>query len=685
MGNKEPKRINVTSPDLLAERLEKVRRLLPDLFDGEGDLNERALRAMLERDSVGGVGKFRFEWAGKQESEDLAFSPSLATLVADRDRSVNFDDTRNLIIEGDNLEVLKLLQTTYFEQIKCIYIDPPYNTGSDFIYSDKYSEDKRSYWESNGTTKKSVKLTSLAESNGRKHSKWLNMMQSRLYAARNLLRRDGAIIIHIDEHEGHRLRLLLEEAFGDENFLGEIIWDKRNPKGDARGVAYQHESILIFAKNVAEFEENNELKIPKKNAEIMLRKAVRLYSMVGKKVVPPQKADAMKVLGIRDKSKYEKKYSLEDINEEFQEWIKQRGTKLSRGEAAYKHIDECGNVYRPVSMAWPNNKEAPDNYFIPLKHPVTGRPCPVPEKGWRYPSETMQKLLEEELILFGPDETSQPTRKYLLGDNMSENLPSLMYHGASDDARLRKMGIFFENPKPVDVAKRLLTGFLSEDDIVMDFFAGSGTTGHAVTELNAESDRNLRFILVQVPAQIKERHSAREAGYETISALCIDRVRKAGEGIKDSDAALSVDTGFRVYHLAESHFPENLFRYEPSQSREENLAALKAHIEAASQVNLFGEGEDLMDLIVEISLKNGYGLFFTLEPLENEFSENQVFRLSGNGKSVLICLDSELKKSTVKNLAKKYAEEQLIVPKQSLGSEEMWTLRKSFGDNMRVV
>lgn len=680
---KEQEQINIKSPDQNAERLAELRRLFPDLFDGEGQIDEQALRQLVQPGSAG-MERFRFDWVGKQESKRQAFSPSRATLVADQKRSVDFDDTQNLIIEGDNLEALKLLQTTYFEQVKCIYIDPPYNTSSDFIYPDDYTEGKKAYWQKNGTIKDGVKMVALTESNGRKHSEWLNMLQSRLYAAKNLLRQDGAIVIHIDENESHRLRFLLEDVFGAENFLGEVVWDKRNPKGDSGKISYQHESILAFAKNLETFKANNSLTVPKKNAEAMLKKAAYYYAFVGQKRVPPKVADALETLGLKPGKEHEKEYTLEDANADYQDWITQQGTSLSGGESAYKFIDKDGEVFQTVSMAWPNNKKAPDEYFIPLQHPVTGKDCPVPAKGWRNPPATMKKLLDEKRIVFGRDETSQPRRKYLLKENMSENLASLLYYGASDDALLKKLGIPFENPKPIEVAKRLLYGFVDDGDLVIDFFAGSGTAAHAIMELNANGKKDIRFILIQVPEYTDEKHAACKAGYKTISALCIDRVKKAGAYIKENTSKTDFDKGFRVYRLTDSHFPENLFKSDPDKSEAENLAALKAHIEKASQSSLFDEF-DIEDIITEISLKNGYGLFFTIEQIEGNFADNKVFRLTGNGKDALICLDASLKDETIETLTAEYAEDQLIVTKRALDTAKTWTLQNAFGDNLRVV
>ncbi len=680
---KKQKQINITSPDQNAERLAELRRLFPDLFDGEGQIDEKALRQLVQPGSSG-IERFRFEWAGKQESKNKAFTSSRATLIADEKRSVDFDDTQNLIIEGDNLEALKLLQTTYFEQVKCIYIDPPYNTGNDFIYPDNYAEGKKAYWQRNGTIKDGVQMAALTESNGRKHSEWLNMLQSRLYAAKNLLRQDGAIVIHIDENESHRLRFLLEEVFGAENFLGEVVWDKRNPKGDSGKISYQHESVMAFAKNLESFKANNALSVPKRNAESMLKKAAYYYSFVEQKRVPPKVTDALKTLGLKAGKEHEKIYTLKDANSDYQEWITQQGSALSGGEAMYKYINKDGEVYRLVSMAWPNNKQAPDEYFIPLKHPVIGKACPVPAKGWRNPPKTMESLLGEGRIFFGENEKTQPQRIYFLKENMSENLASLLYYGASDDALLKKMGIPFENPKPIEVAKRLLYGFVDDGDLVIDFFAGSGTAAHAIMELNANGKKDIRFILIQVPEYTDEKHAAYKAGYKTISALCIDRVKKAGEYIKTNSPNSEFDKGFRVYRLIDSHFPENLFKSDSDKSEADNIEALKAHIEKASQSSLFDEF-DIGDIITEISLKNGYGLFFTLEQIKGDFGDNKVYRLTGNGKDALLCLDPALKDETIETLTAEHAEDQLIVTKRALDTAKTWTLQNAFGDNLRVV
>ena len=686
MTDKGPKKAGIASPDIRVERLAELRRILPDLFDGDGRLDERALRQLVQPSPAVEMERLHFEWAEKKSYLEAALAPCRATLVADEGRSVDFDHTRNLIIEGDNLEVLKLLRPSYSERIKCIYIDPPYNTGKDFIYRDNHTESKEAYWQKNGVMRDGVKLTALTESDGRRHSRWLNMMHARLFAARGLLRQDGVIVVHIDEHEHHRLRILLEMVFGNGNFLGEVVWDKRNPKGDSRRVSYRHEAILIFAKNVEVFEESGSIEVPKYNAPAMLKRAARHYSQVDKQVTPRAIAAALKTLGIEDKGEYAEKYTLEDANNEYQEWIVRQNSKLSAGEAAYNLIDNSGRVYQSVSMAWPNDKKAPKEYRAPLIHPETGKPCPVPDKGWRNPPEVMEELIEAGHIVFGPDETVQPRRKYYLDENPSENLPSLLYYGGSDGGRLKCLGIPFDNPKPVEVAKRLITGFLDDGDIMLDFFAGSGTAAHAVLELNVECNKGFRFILVQMPERIDKKHAAFKAGYKTISNLCIDRVKKAGEAIQSANGAIGIDTGFRVYRLAGSLFPENHYHYDPAMSEDENMAALEAHLKAAKRPELFdSKGKDTAGLIAELSLKNGYGLFFTLSEIDDSFAGNTVYRLRGNNREILLCLDSTLRKETVNTLVEQCSDQQLILSDAALNSSNRRVLQRAFGDNLMVI
>jgi adenine-specific DNA-methyltransferase len=335
------------------------------------------------------------------------------------------------------------------------------------------------------------------------------------------------MLVHIDEHEQANLTLLLNEIFGEHNQLGHVVWDKGNPKGDASGIAYQHESILIYARNKEKFLESNAMVRKKKNAERMLKKAQDLFKLLGRQGLPEdlKKLQRQYDLPLEVVSKLKRKITLEEINKQYTAWLKRQ--ELSGGERAYNKIDAQGNVYRLVSMAWPNKKTPPDDYFVPLIHPTTNKTCPVPHRGWRFPSYTMRQLLQKGEIIFGTDESVQPQRKYLLKNNLCENLSSILFYGGSDDELLRTLDIAFENPKPVEFTKTLVQSLTGGDlsDIVLDFFAGSGTTAHAVLEANKEDGGNRSFIMIQMAEPIEERSSMYKKGCRSISELTSKRIR----------------------------------------------------------------------------------------------------------------------------------------------------------------
>ena len=311
------------------------------------------------------------------------FTARLLEAIGDVD-----EQTDGVLFKGENFQTLSIMMARYRGGVKCIYVDPPYNTGDgDFPYKDNY-----------------------------RSSSWLAMMHDRLALSRDLLPAEGRLVSHIDEHEFRSLEALGEITFGSTSNMGPIVWDKRNPKGDARGIAGQHEYLTWFIKDPSVLaNEDAQLRRPKENAQKIIDKAADLISSHG---------------GINGRSRHS-----------FREWIRQQ--PFSGGELAYNQIDEDGVVFRPVSMAWPNKTKAPDDYFRPLLHPRSKKPCPVPARGWRNPPSTMDRLLGDGLVLFGPDETTQPTRKYLLRDNMHENVPSLFYFGGSDDDLQRNMASSF--------------------------------------------------------------------------------------------------------------------------------------------------------------------------------------------------------------------------------------------------
>lgn len=585
--------------ETMNEQGEVVRAIDKDVLMQE--INTKVVEGREER--------YRFTWPDKRKSIHLANAPIAKTLRPCREESVNFDTTENLYIEGDNLEVLKLLQETYLGKIKMIYIDPPYNTGTDFVYEDDYSMDNAQFiMQNGGYDEQGNRLFKNMDTNGRFHTDWLNMMYPRLKLAKDLLADDGIILINMDENELVNLYKICYEIFGEKNDLGTIVWDKRNPKGDAQGVSAQHEYILLFAKNKITFLEHNKVIRPKKNAATIIKKAQSLFS------------------------KRSLTYTLEDINKDFSAWMRAQND-FSEGEKAYSKIDEKGNVYRQVSMAWPNKKKAPDDYFVPLIHPVTGKPCPVPDRGWRNPSATMKKMLENGQILFGKDETTIPNSKYLLKDNMYENIPSLLYYGGSDVAYLEEIGIPFETPKAVDVCKEHIISFTSEDDIVLDFFSGSATTAHAVMEANAQDGGHRRFILVQLPENCGIDTALYKAGYKTICEAGKDRIRKSGSKIEEI-----IDKGFRVFKCDSTNMKD--VYYSPEDYNGTFLASLTENIK---------KDRTPEDLLFQVMLD--LGILLSSKITETVIGGKKVFDVADG--YLIACFDDAVTDEVVTKIAKK--------------------------------
>ncbi len=631
----------IKSTQPVDERFEALKQLYPEIFS-DGKINLDAFKDVthttdLPEGQDKTPGYYGLYWPGKRAAKQLARKQAEGTLEPLPGDGVDEDTTHNIYIEGDNLEVLRILKQSYKGRVKMIYIDPPYNTGNDFIYPDNFKMPVEEYLKITGQVDESGKtLVSNVKSSGAFHTNWLNMMYPRLQLARELLTGDGVILINIDENEVSNLQLLCDEIFGEENDLGTIIWDKRNPKGDAQGIACQHETILLYAKEKDSLLEKCEMKKKKKNAKAIIDKADKLFKKIGPN------------------------YTLSDCNEEFNDWMKTKKADFSGGELAYNKIDEDGNVYRPVSMSWPNKKKAPDDYFIPLIHPKTKKPCPVPERGWRNPPSTMQELLKKGQILFGEDETTQPNRKYLLKENMMENIPSLLYFGGSDTDLLSKMGIPFDTPKVVDICKEHIQSFTNSNDIILDFFSGSCTNAHAVLKLNSEDSTSKRkFIMVQWPIETNKEVGANTEKFSNICEIGKERIRRAGKKIieeaKSKDGMFSeenkLDIGFKVYRLNKSNFKT----YTPVSGQDQQ-----------AQNTLFTEFEKnlipLVDnwtpenVLTEIILRQGFALDCTKEKL-SAFTKNTVYKITDSQDAVCkkiklyVCLDSIIDQETIKTLS----------------------------------
>lgn len=611
-------KLKMHTPNKADENFKKLAELFPNAVTETIDENGEVVRA-IDKDVLmqeisctvvdGNEERYQFTWPDKKKSVLLANAPINKTLRPCREESVDFDTTENLYIEGDNLEVLKLLQETYLGKIKMIYIDPPYNTGNDFVYEDDFAQSTEEYLANSGQfDEEGNRLVKNLDSNGRFHTDWLCMLYPRLRLAKDLLTEDGIILINMDENEFVNLYKICYEVFGEQNDLGTIVWDKRNPKGDAQGVSAQHEYLLLFAKNKIVFLENNRVVRPKKNASAILKKAQQLYSKVSLT------------------------YTLDDANKDFSAWIRNQ-SDFSGGEKAYNKIDSNGNVYRPVSMAWPNKKKAPDDYFVPLIHPVTGKPCPVPDRGWRNPSSTMKRMIENGQILFGADETTIPNSKYLLKDNMYENIPSLIYYGGSDVAFLESIGVPFETPKVVDICKEHIISFTSGDDIILDFFSGSSTTAHATMEANAQDGCNRRFIMVQIPEECGESTALHRAGYKTICEAGKDRIRKSSETIESE-----IDKGFRVLKCDSSNMKD--VYYSPADFDMNLLDMMEDNIK---------EDRTPEDLLFQVMLDLGVTLSSKIE--ETTIAGKKVFDVADG--FLIACFDKDVNDETIKAIAQK--------------------------------
>ena len=470
------------SPDFNQERLDKLKELFPDLFTNENKLNTEELKKLVEPDSISETERYEFRWFGKSNAKRNAFTPSNATLIYDEERSVNPAESENLIIEGENLEVLKLLSAAYREKIKCIYIDPPYNTGKDFVYSDNFTQDKKAYWEDAEVIEDGLRIDTNTETDGRYHSNWLNMMYSRLLVARQLLREDGVIFISIDDNEVHHLRKLCDEVFGESNFMANIVWQKKYAAtNDAKGFSPMHDHIIVYRKSV-EFERN------------LLERTVE-----------------------------QNKPYVNDDND---------GKGLWRSDnLLVKSFSQSG--------------------VFPIKNPNTNFEYFPPEgSSWRGSKDTLKRWLDENRIFFGKDGKGAPQLKRYLREVQQGRVPTTWWNfqevGHNDSANKEMQNLFesktpFDTPKPTKLLKQIFKIASNENDIVLDFFAGSGTTGHAIFDLNKEFGTSRKFILVQLPEIVKEKDPHYVSKYRKVSDVTIERNKRVVEKIIESKKAEQPD------------------------------------------------------------------------------------------------------------------------------------------------
>lgn len=550
-------KLKMQSRDVVGGNVEKIAALFPQCVterlnkDGKPELaiDFDKLRAELSNDALGdGEERYQFTWPDKRAASRLANEPTNMTLRPCREESVDFDTTQNLYIEGDNLDVLKVLRETYLGRVKMIYIDPPYNTGNDFVYNDDFAQGKDDFEQSSGLFDDEGNQTidpmqRNTESNGRFHTDWLNMIYPRLKVARDLLAEDGVIFISIDDNEQENLKKVCEEIFGSQNFIAELIWERAySPKNDARFISNSHDYVLMFAKNINSFVIGRLERTKEANAR---------YSNPDNDPRGPWKPSDMSV-------------------------------KTYTAECDYPITTPSGRIVEPPAA-----------------------------RSWRLSRNAFRERLADNRIWFGADGNSVPCIKRFLSELKFDGMAptSILFYkevGHSQEGAKEVTALFgdkgvFDGPKPVRLLQRLITlANLKEDSIVLDFFSGSATTAHALMSMNIENDKHCRFILVQVPEKVSE--TKKNQGYETICQIGEERIRRAGKKVKE-EAGLQgqdLDIGFRVLKLDSSNM-EDVF-YTPDKFEPSLLDSLVDNIKADRT------GEDLLfqvmlNLGIELSAK----------------------------------------------------------------------------------
>lgn len=570
------------------ERLEALRLLMPEVFD-EGYIDWEKLKATLGENVNFANERYVLNWAGKSEAFRVMQQPSRATLVPCREESVDFDNTQNIFIEGENMEVLKVLQKSYFGKVKMIYIDPPYNTGSDsFIYPDKFSESKEEYLRRVGDKNEEGYMTrdgmfrKNAKENGQYHSNWLNMMMPRLYLAKSLLREDGVIFISIDDNEVHNLRLLMNEIFGEENFVAQFIWEKRLNRENRNEVSVRHDYILCYSKYT----------------ESDVRRIMQL----------PMNKKALSNYGNPDNDP--------------------RG--LWKSDPAHAQAGH-GTKFQFYTLIAPNGKQ----------HELPSGRC------WLYTKEVMDEAIRDNRIWFGKDGNGVPRIKTYLSAKERGLTPETMLFAkdvsTNEKAKNDLKGLFdgvavFETPKPIELIS-ILMQFALKDGIVLDFFAGSAVTAHAAMQFNRDGN-NCQFICVQMDELCEESSEAYKAGYKTIAEISKERIRRAGAKIRkgieieqakregqlsfEEDQTMAMpDLGFKVFKLSDSNFKQ--WRDIQGSNKGEWQQQILNFLDPVT------ENATIDNMVYELLLKSGKDLNSTIEHKKDYYAIN--------GKDLILMLE----------------------------------------------
>jgi len=585
-------RLPLTSQDVLAERLVALQEIFPEVFT-EGKVDFDRLKQTLGESVDEGRERYGLSWAGKSEAIRNLQVQSVGTLNPVLEESVNFETTANLFIEGDNLEVLKLLQKSYYSQIKMIYIDPPYNTGNEFIYPDNFREGLEDYLRYSGQKNgEGIKLTTNTETNGRFHSKWLNMMYPRLFLSRNILCEEGIIFVSIDDREIENLKLVMNEIFGEENFIGTFVWQSKKGGGsDTFGVVKDQEYVLSYGKNN--------------------------YAQSLSKV----------------------KIESEDLDREDKKGAYRRGRELNKWGSNSRREDRP-TMFFPIPG--PNGEEV-----YPIRNDGT-------EGRWRLGKKKMFDIVEREDAEF----VKRSDGNYIVYEKIRSVDPRfkpfrtwLTDVGTTADGSKEVKALFndrkiYDFPKPIALIKHLISiSTTSSDDIVLDFFAGSCTTAQALIELNQEEGSNRNFICIQLPELTPENSEARKAGYNKVSEISQERIKRAiskineeENGKLDLNGSGQQDRGFKVFKLTESNF--KIWDGTAPQNAEQLSLMLE---EFAENIR---PGATKLGILYEILLKAGFPLTAKIEKLD--IAGQEIYAIEDQ--ELFIFLEDEILENTIRQI-----------------------------------
>lgn len=614
------------SLDLTKENINALKQLFPEVVT-EGKIDFDKLKLVLGEEIEITKERYEFTWHGKAQSLKLAQTPSTGTLRPDKESSKNWDTTENLYIEGDNLEVLKLLQKSYFGKIKMIYLDPPYNTGHDFVYKDDFRDNIKNYIKQ---TEQNTKANS--ETNGRYHTDWLNMIYARLKLARNLLTDDGVIFISIDDNEMVNLTKLCDEIFGETNKIGPIMQNKKNSKNDTINVQKNHEYILVYRKNKLENKQGKEIPSLLQFDNVIKRvyeEDNEFYYLND----PITTRGEGGTLNARPNLGYTVYYNPETIDK----------------FAVADYDLELARTSNDENEVYTTDEDLVKKGYIPIRPPkVRGK-----LGAFTWDITKFNNNLKDIVITGNSDSYSVRKRTFVSSSEVytedgkkyvslstAKNIRSIIEFSTNDGTTelnnvLDNAGIF-DNPKNLEMIKYLIDIVNDPKSIILDFFSGSATTAHAVMQLNAEDGGNRKFIMVQLPELTDEKSEAYKAGYKNICEIGKERIRRAGDKIVEETGETDLDIGFKVFKLNSS----NIKLWDPeTENLEQNLFDLQDNIK---------EDRTKEDLLFEILLKIGVPL---TTPIEELNVNRKVIYNVGLG-SVLLCLEDEIDLDTVHALIK---------------------------------